>query len=141
MYQKRTFLLVYGTFLIRPESSSYCSECAQNLTVVSSSYGTDSHKILWTNSKYDLVTQRTFCIEIRWSKMMISLCISIGFTIGNHKEFEQMNSIFRWTTYSWRMKLIFSGSVVPMSTTDWWNMSFQLSRFSEIRGLKYFRFN
>ena len=34
-----------------------------------------------------------------------------------------------------------SGSVVPMSTIDWWNMSFQLSRFSEIRGLKYFRFN
>ena len=63
------------------------------------------------------------------------------FTIGNYKGFQKMKSIFRWTTYSWRMKLIFSGSVVPMSTTDWWNMSFQLSRFSEIRGLKYFRFN
>ena len=131
-------MLVYGTFLIRPESSSYCSECAQNLTGVSSTYGLNSHKILWIHSKYDLVTQRTFCIEIRWSKMMISLSIFIEFTIGNHKELEQMNSIFRWTTYSWRMKLIFSGSVVPMSTIDWWNISSQLSRFSEIRGLKYF---
>jgi len=65
MYQKRTILLVYGRFLIRSESSSYCSECAQNVTGVSSTYGTDSHKILWINSKYDLVTQRAFRIEIR----------------------------------------------------------------------------
>ena len=51
-----------------------------------------------------------------------------------------MKSIFRLTTYSWRMELIFSGSVVPMSTIDWWNMSFELPRISEIRGLKYFSF-
>ena len=39
------------------------------------------------------------------------------------------------------MVLIFWGSVVPKSTNDWWNMSFQLPRFAKIRVLKYFRFN
>ena len=60
---------------------------------------------------------------------------------GIRADFRNMDSIFRLTTYRWSMGLIFWGSVVPKSTNDWWNMSFQLPRFAKIRGLKYFRLN
>ena len=60
---------------------------------------------------------------------------------GIRADFRNMDSIFRLTTYRWSMELIFWGSVVPKSTNDWWNMSFQLPRFAKIRVLKYFRFN
>ena len=66
---------------------------------------------------------------------------SIGFHCKYNRNFEQMRSIFCSTTYRCRWKLIFWGFKVPISTIDWWNMSFQLPRNPEIRDLTYFAFN
>ena len=64
---------------------------------------------------------------------------TMGFHCKSNGNFEQMKSIFGSTTYRCRWKLIFWGFKVPISTIDWWNMSFQLPRNPEIRDLIYFQ--
>ena len=77
-----------------------------------------------------------------WSQSWIHEHFSLppnhnGNLIENNKDFGTIESIFRSTTCRWRRQLIFSGSIVPMSTIDWWDKSLQLPRSAEIPRLEF----